>query len=780
MCSELLTLFLTMLLSPTSAVSDEIQVTPAGHSYAPAIALADDGRIWMAWKAFNTESETTSILVNSYQNDELSTEMRLTSASGDVHAPSLAVARNSDLWIVWSESCNGTWDVYTKSLSEGDLSEEICVTNDGKSFNSTVALGKNGELWVTWQSKRDGNFKIFAKRYFEGEWSQDYCISENRSSNRKPAIAVDGKNDVWIAWDSFKNGNYDIYLGHFDEVENEWREPIRVTTSMKYDMTASLAVDSEDEIWVAWTRSPLWGREDYRLNVGKRLMLRKYAPTKRQFLQPKSNLRDLDSMVPIPVDAKGRVIPITPKIIIDKNDAIHILYRQFRDKGSNDWGWNVEMISYSDTEWSEVTKISSEPGFPISEVAATLDRNGALWVAYQACGYLGGRKPLNDAKSNIYIRRISFGELDSPVLTGAVLPLRKHLEDFEVERPDHKQKSVEFNGKKYKLLWGELHRHTTLSKCVSERDGTLWDHYRWAQDVANLDFYATTDHTEQTSSYETRRGQLWSDLFYVEDDFVTLYGCEQNFKDAEHTNFFYINSSIGEFVRAARLTNANLTDAFKMLDTKDLREKVLIVRHFHGDGFGKKYETAPPLHPDYEKVIEAVQTRGFSPTTVGHYLSSGAKAGLVGGSDHSRAPGGHGGPWVYPYALTGLWAEESSREAVFNALLKRRCFATNSKKICIKFNSDDHFMGEQYETERVPVLKIHVVGTTNLWKIELIRNGEIIMSKNGTGKTMTVKYRDEQIPPGDYYYYVRVIQKRENDDNYRGMAITSPIWITVK
>ncbi|MFC1717732.1 DUF3604 domain-containing protein [Candidatus Poribacteria bacterium] len=778
MCIEL---FATVLLCIPSVISDEIQITDAGYSYSPSVACAPDGAIWSAWKSFDPDSGKTSILLSPYKDNTLADEILVSVAAGDVLTPHIAFSHSGGLWVVWAELRDGKWDIYARSLSGEQLSAESRVTDDGKSFNLAIAADSAGSLWVVWQSRRDGNLKVFARRHLAGEWSEEICISENQSSNRKPAIAIDEKDRAWVAWDTFRNGNYDIYMRHSSESADSWSEPIRVTTAMRYDMTPSLAVDSEGGIWVAWVRSPVWGKEHYRLNVGKRIMLRRYDPETGAFIQPQADGRDLDGTVTIPVEARERVVPLTPRVVIDKNDAIHVLYRQFRNEGPNDWGWNVEMITYSGNEWSDVQVISSEPGFPISEIGAALDETESLWVAYQACGNPGGRKPLNDAASNIYLRSIPIGEFEKPILAGSVMPDSKHVEEFDVaRRSPTERESVEMDGKEYQLLWGDLHRHSTLSKCVPERDGTLWDHYRWAQDVAELDFYSTTDHTEQTSDFEARKGRVWCDLFHSEPDFVSIYGYEQNFRDAEHTNFFYMDRLIGEFVREVRLKNTTLTSAIEMLDAENMHGRVLIARHFHGDGFGNKYETAPPINPDYEWVIEAVQTRGFSPVTVAHYLSSGAKVGLVGSSDHSRWPGGRGGPWVYPYALTGLWAENASREAIFDALMKRRCYATNGKKIHIEFSADGHFMGEEYETDQAPMLTIRAVGTTILYKIELIRNGEVVLSENGADRTMEIRYQDKNTQSGHHYYHVRVIQEREGEDNYRGVAMTSPIWITVE
>lgn len=777
MCIELVA---TVLLSLPTVIGDEIPVTAAGHSYAPDMVCAPDGTFWLTWKSYDPVEDQTSILLKSCKNEILSNEVCIAAASGDIISPKIAIDRNMGVWVTWAESREGGWDIYARTLNDNQISEEIRITEDGRSFRPAIVPSPDGDIWITWQSKQDGNFKIFTKRYRDGEWSTDFCISENQSSNRQPAIVADSKGNIWIAWDTFKNGNYDIYIRHTSDNAGGWSEPIRVTASMEYDMEPSLDTDSEGRIWIAWTRCPVWGEKHYRLNIGKRVMLRGYEPKTGKFVQPQVSNRDLDGMAIIPVDTRGRVVPITPTVVIGKDDIIHILYRQFRDKGSNDWGWNTALMSYCGSEWSDVQQLSNSPGFPISEIGAALDDLGHLWATYQSCDFAGGRKPLVDADSNIYLRRFSSESIKKPILAAAVMLDSKHLEEFEIPRPDPgRRKSVEIGSEKYQLLWGDTHRHSTQSKCVPERDGTLWDHYRWAQDIAELDFYSITDHTEQTSDWEARKGRIWSDLFYSEPDFISIFGYEQNFRDTEHTNFFYIDRSIGQFVREVRHSNVDLPDAIKMLDESDMQGKVLIARHFHGDGFGKKYETAPPIYPDYEWVIEAVQTRGFSPITVGHYLSSGAMVGLMGGSDHSRSPGGRGGPWVYPYALTGLWVKEPSREGVFAALKERRCYATNSKKIYVEFSSDDHFMGSEYETSSAPILKIRAVGTTVLYRVELIRNKEVILSKNCEGQAMELEYIDHDIQPGRSYYYVKIVQGRQGNDNYRGMAITSPIWITL-
>jgi hypothetical protein len=89
-------------------------------------------------------------------------------------------------------------------------------------------------------------------------------------------------------------------------------------------------------------------------------------------------------------------------------------------------------------------------------------------------------------------------------------------------------------------------------------------------------------------------------------------------------------------------------------------------------------------------------------------------------------------------------------------------------------------MGAEYVTAQAPVLKIRASGTAKLHRIELIRNGKVILREGAKDRDAEIQYEDQKIQNGHYYYCVRVIQEREGEDNYRGIAVTSPIWITLR
>src|SRR5262249_55419841 len=88
---------------------------------------------------------------------------------------------------------------------------------------------------------------------------------------------------------------------------------------------------------------------------------------------------------------------------------------------------------------------------------------------------------------------------------------------------------VNVRGETFRLLRGELHRHTELSQDLGGvGDGTMPEFYRYAIDAAALDFGASTDHQAGGVDYWNFLTQAATDMYHVPDRFVALYGYERN------------------------------------------------------------------------------------------------------------------------------------------------------------------------------------------------------------------------------------------------------------
>src|SRR5262249_9202638 len=72
--------------------------------------------------------------------------------------------------------------------------------------------------------------------------------------------------------------------------------------------------------------------------------------------------------------------------------------------------------------------------------------------------------------------------------------------------------TAEVGGRTSGLYGGDLHRHSLISRCTAGDEPSLDDSYRYARDVYDYDFWALTDHSENTSDYQWWAIQKAADL----------------------------------------------------------------------------------------------------------------------------------------------------------------------------------------------------------------------------------------------------------------------------
>ena len=79
-----------------------------------------------------------------------------------------------------------------------------------------------------------------------------------------PDAAADSQGNLYVAWDSYRTGNYDIFLRRVGA--DGTLGPIQqVTKSPRFQAHASLAVDGNDRVWLAWDESGAnWGKDYWR------------------------------------------------------------------------------------------------------------------------------------------------------------------------------------------------------------------------------------------------------------------------------------------------------------------------------------------------------------------------------------------------------------------------------------------------------------------------------------------------------------------------------------
>ncbi|MGQ9682875.1 MAG: DUF3604 domain-containing protein [Anaerolineae bacterium] len=132
---------------------------------------------------------------------------------------------------------------------------------------------------------------------------------------------------------------------------------------------------------------------------------------------------------------------------------------------------------------------------------------------------------------------------------------------------------------------------------------------------------------------------------------------------------------------------------------------------------------------DLEALLEVCTARGQVPWLLQEAVRRGRVLGLVGASgDPLGRPGldcPGAGELVDRSGLTCVWARDHSREALWEGLQARRCYATSGARILLEFNADGQPMGASYRSAQAPRFHLRVAGTAEIERIEIYRGDTV-------------------------------------------------------
>ncbi|MCP4639645.1 MAG: hypothetical protein GY851_04400, partial [bacterium] len=147
--------------------------------------------------------------------------------------------------------------------------------------------------------------------------------------------------------------------------------------------------------------------------------------------------------------------------------------------------------------------------------------------------------------------------------------------------------------------------------------------------------------------------------------------------------------------------------------------------------------------------------------------------GALGGQDNHQKDWG-----TRNESRTAVLAEALTREAITDAYLSRRFYATEDKDLHLEFRCQGYPMGARVEgvTREFEVTAWDGSGDA-FQEVRLYRNGTPLYAVPVEGSSIAVTCSDFAETGSDYYYVV-VTQTDDNDGNGRcDEAISSPIWI---
>jgi hypothetical protein len=335
-----------------------------------------------------------------------------------------------------------------------------------------------------------------------------------------------------------------------------------------------------------------------------------------------------------------------------------------------------------------------------------------------------------------------------------------------------------------RVLWADLHGHSGLSDGSGQPD----DYYRYARDAAGLDVAVLTDHDHWGMLPLATHPALFDEIlasterFHAPGSFVTIPGWEWTswIHGHRHVLHFEGKAAIKSSVDPAFESPPQLWKALE--GTRALT----FAHHSAGGSIATNWEIAPD--PRFEPVTEIVSVQGSSESpdgplpiydpVSGNYvrdaLSRGYRLGFVGSGDsHDGHPGlaqlasgGSGG-------LAAIIAEDKTRDAVYAALMQRRCYATNGPRILLRAAIGGRPMGATLRASELgdhSVLYLRALAPAPLDRFEIVRSGERLALSLDHQDDIELHYPIEKLRAGEWIY-VRVVQ----EDG--GAAWSSPVFV---
>ncbi len=332
--------------------------------------------------------------------------------------------------------------------------------------------------------------------------------------------------------------------------------------------------------------------------------------------------------------------------------------------------------------------------------------------------------------------------------------------------------------------WGDLHIHTNRNH-GSWAARSVEQNYAFARDVARLDFAAVSEHFLPRPLETWFEGVAPVTLRFDEPGrFATLLAIEYSGPNG-HYNHYLRGGDPLKMLDRTDASGARVDGVAAMrrlggrflavphhtmqLDPVDWRfadREVSTVSEIYSNHGSSEEAGAWWSHPDQLNASYA-DSMGAPGHAYRDALARGRPLGVIASSDtHAGRPG-----------LTGLTCVKSpalEREAVWDALYERRCYATTQPRILIDWSVAGAPMGGTARLEAGEPLTgdLRVYACDAIERIDLVRDGEVIRSL-APGE---LDFEAEGIELGEFageatYVYARIHQRDEH------RAWTSPVWV---
>jgi hypothetical protein len=770
----------------------------------------------------------------------------ITAGGGDIYKCAVAIDGRGTPWVVWAQNTGypgpeANFEILARPVVDGKPGAETRLSADpGSDVNPTVATAADGRVWCVWQGVRDGVFRILARHQSaDGGWSPEQVVSTQSRNCWTPAVVAAPTGGVAIAWDTYEKGDYDVWMREAS-ADGVLAAALPVADTVDYEARPSLTFDAAGGLWIAYEMgSPSWGKDSGPYDNGGNplykgrqigLVVRKDGG----WMQPAaSHLAALphpaarrgvrNERVP-PMEADGESPAQARAAEEQRNLAYNNVARIAADRAGNVWllcrsrqndfrfpligslwlswaavwdgrSWTGPMLlPNSDNLLSNMPGVAPLPGGGIVVAHASDHRQDRFGILDDRQRVPGGAEDAFDNDVFVTWLRPPAARADAAAagLVPAAHPPRGAMEPAAatVTERSHvdrcRGQRITVDGRTLRLIRGEYHRHTEISG-DGGNDGPLEDMWRYALDVAQMDWLGSGDHDNGAGrEYTWWLTQKTTDAFRIPGRFEPPFSYERSVAYPEgHRNVMFAQRGVRPLPRLPKLGRdaAGSAPDTRMLYRYLHHFRGLCAAHTSATGMGtdwrdndpvvepmveiyqgdrQNYERpGAPRCPTAEYSIGGWEPLGF----VNLALLKGYKLAFQCSSDHLSTH----------ISYANVYAEELSREGLLAAIRARHIYGSTDNIVAeftARSDGREYMLGDAFTTAAAPSLRIRLRGTAPWAKVTLVKDDVEIPLECGASPEFDQVWTDPGPVAGrESYYYVR----GEQADGE--LVWVSPMWI---
>jgi len=770
--------------------------------------------------------------------------VEISPGGGDVYKCGVAVDGRGTVWVVWSQNVrypatDANFEILARPVVAGRPGEPVTIsTHPGSDVHPAVATTADGRVWCAWQGVRDGAFRILERHQAsDGSWTAERAVSTQSRNCWTPAIAAAPGGGATIAWDTYEKGDYDVWMREF-AADGTAAAGLAVADTADYEARPALTYDRDGGLWIAYEMgSPSWGKDSGPYDNGgnplyKGRQIGLIVRTGGTWMQPaQSHLAAL----PHPTVRRGvknqRVAPVEPggespeqerAAELQRNLAYNNLARITCDKAGKIWLlcrsrqndfrfplvgslWLSWAVVYDGSSWTGPILIPNSDNLLYNTPGAAALPAGGIVVAHSSdhrqdrFGLLDDSVPAIGGANDPFDNDVFVTWLESAApangmrLEPAQYPPKNVAETAAntlAERADVdrcRSQTIAVNGQTLRLIRGEYHRHTEISS-DGGNDGPLEDMWRYALDVAQMDWLGSGDHDNGGGrEYTWWLTQKTTDAFRIPGRFEPPFTYERSVAYPEgHRNVMFAQRGVRTLPRLPKMDRDSTGSA---PDTQMLYK---YLHHFKGvcavhtsatsmgtdwrdndpvvepmveiyQGDRQNYERpGAPRCPTADYSIGGWEPLGF----VNLALLKGYKLSFQCSSDHLSTH----------ISYANVYAPDLSRESLVQAIRERHIYGSTDN-IVAEFSAEaagrQYMLGDAFTTSQPPKMLIRLRGTAPWAKVTLVKDDvEIPLACQPTPDFEQIWTDPAAVAGKESYYYVR----GEQADGE--LVWVSPMWIT--